>query len=417
MSYFLCCPVCRGRFPDDGVRLICPGGCDSLLRTHYREPHAPLDESASGIGRYHRRLPGDARALTTALPVVLRIPWMSGEYPELDLRVLFSGWWPKHGARMDSGSFKDLEAAAVLARLRLRPGTILVLASAGNTAAAFATACTRMRVPCVIVVTEEALERIRIPIPQGPQVRVIAITGGAAYDDAIALSRTLAESGRFILEGGVRNVARRDGMGMALGVALEADPIMPDCYVQAIGSGAGAIAVFEAAENARLRLPYLGLPRLLLAQNAPYAPVTRSYARGSRFLLRDDEATARRQIAHLFAPVLSNLAPPYEAVGGLYSVLKRSGGAMSAVSNAEAREAWERFRAREGVELDGAAAVALASLAKLPPLRLPRRARVLLHLTGGMATGTGLPRIPLRPTMRINRDYKAFSAFFRSFAA
>ena len=404
MSYLLCCPVCRGRFPDDGVRLHCPGGCDSLLRTLYREPHAPLDETARGIGRYHRRLPGDARTLTAALPVVLRLPWLSREYPEFDLRVLFSGWWPKQGARMETGSFKDLEAAAVLARLRLRPGSTLVLASAGNTAAAFATACTRMRVPCVIVVTEEALERIRIPIPQGPEVRVIAITGGAAYDDAIALSRALAEGGQGVLEGGVRNVARRDGMGMALGVALEADPNMPDCYVQAIGSGAGAIAVFEAAENARIACPELGLPRLLLAQNAPYVPVRRSYARGSRVLLREEDATARRQIAHLFAPVLSNLAPPYETAGGLYSVLRRSGGAMSAVSNAEARQAWDRFRGREGVELDGAAAVALASLAKLARLGLPRRVRMLLHLTGGIAPGTGLPRIPLRATVRIDRE-------------
>ena len=56
--------------------------------------------------------------------------------------------------------------------------------------------------------------------------------------------------------------------------AVEAIGRLPDVYVQAVGSAAGALAVHEAA----LRLIGDGRfgdrpPRLVLAQNAPFAPM------------------------------------------------------------------------------------------------------------------------------------------------
>ena len=398
----LACPVCRGNFPDDGIRLACPQGCVSLLRTVYNEPHAPLDEYAIGIGRYHRRLPGDASRMTTPLPTIIELPWLSARYPHLELRIVFSGWWPSRGAYMPSGSFKDLEAAAVLSRLSLRPQSTVVLASAGNTAAAFATACTQLQRRCVIVVAEDALPRIYINQPLGDAVTIVTLKGGAAYDDAIALSRRLIDGDRFVLEGGVRNVARRDGMGIALGVVLEADGCMPDVYVQAVGSAAGAIAVLETALKARVRYPEAPLPKLALSQNAPFTPVAQSYRRRSRLLLSDDDTIARYQIEQITAPVLSNMAPPYEMAGGVYDSLRLSGGEVTTVSNQAALACRYEFSAREHVELDGAAAVALASLASFDADVLPQGSRVLLHLTGGREVGNlRQPQIPLSSSVSI----------------
>ncbi len=406
MSYLLTCPACRSRFPDDGSRLSCPYGCVSLLQTLYSDPHAPLDESAHGIGRYHRRLPGIARPLQSGLPVVIDLPWLTARTPQLKLSVVFSGWWPERGAHMPSASFKDLEAAAVLARLALRPQSCLVLASAGNTAAAFASACTRLHRRCIIIVAASALGRIRLPQPQGASVTVIAIDDPATYDDAIALSRAIADDDYFLLEGGVRNVARRDGMGIALGVALERSAQGPDAYLQAIGSGAGAIAVWEAAGRAQQKRPELALPRLGLSQNAPFSPVTRSYSRQSPVLLADDPAIAKRQIAQIMAPVLSNMAPPYALPGGIFDALRASQGQMASVSNAAALSAWHEFREREGVALDGAAAVTLASLSQFPPSFLPAGSRVLVHLTGGSDLNDhDRPRIPLRANITLSYEH------------
>lgn len=306
---------------------------------------------------------------------------------------------------MPSGSFKDLEADAVLARLTTRPERVVVLASAGNTAAAFATACTRLQRRCVIVVTHEALDRIHIGEAQGDTVTVVSITGGAAYDDAIALSRGLIDDNLFILEGGVRNVARRDGMGIALGVALEDDQTMPDIYVQAIGSAAGAIAVLETAQKAQARYPQLPLPKLYLSQNAPFTPVARSYARRSPRLLKDEETISRHQIAQIMAPVLTNMAPPYEIAGGIYDVLRRSDGQVTSVSNADALAASDEFLQREGVELDGAAAVALASLRQFAATEPISDTQVLLHLTGGRDVRDAYrPRVALTSTIAVDRE-------------
>src|ERR1700722_4219135 len=59
-----------------------------------------------------------------------------------DLWIAFNGWWPERGATVPTGTFKDLEAFAVLGRFPSHERRPLVVASAGNTAAAFADACT-----------------------------------------------------------------------------------------------------------------------------------------------------------------------------------------------------------------------------------------------------------------------------------
>ncbi|NIR81344.1 MAG: cysteate synthase, partial [Gemmatimonadetes bacterium] len=83
-------------------------------------------------------------------------------------------------------------------------------------------------------------------------------------------------SARFnvMTEGGVRNVARRDGMSTSVLEFARLTGEMPVHYVQAVGSGTGGIAAYEAG----LRLRDDGrfgerLPRLHLVQNAPFTPI------------------------------------------------------------------------------------------------------------------------------------------------
>ena len=73
---------------------------------------------------------------------------------------------------------------------------------------------------------------------------------GGDYFDAINLSNMVLASDKFLAEGGAKNIARRDGMGTTVLSATTHIGRIPDFYFQAVGSGTGAIAAWEA--NLRL---------------------------------------------------------------------------------------------------------------------------------------------------------------------
>jgi cysteate synthase len=90
----------------------------------------------------------------------------------------------------------------------------------------------------------------------------------------------------------------------------------------------------------------------------------------------------------LHAAVLGNRAPPWGIVGGVFDAMRDAGGSVEAVDSAEARQAGALFEECEGLDLDPAAEVALAGLARAVQLGvIPRHERVLLNLTGGGSRG------------------------------
>lgn len=388
-GYRLRCRACGAVFADDGVLLTCPQAhAPGLLVTDYAGTRLEPDDRASGMFRYHRWLPvrtwpdgsgtGTVTYRSTALSRITGLDnlWLS-----------FNGYWPERGAMLPTGTFKDLEAAAVLARLPAeRRTSTLVLASAGNTAAAFARACSDVEHPCLLIVPETGLADLRFAGRLSARVMVVALSGGADYSDAITLADRVADQSDadWVVTGGAANVARRDAVGTVLLAATESIGRMPDYYVQAVGSGAGGIAAYEAS----VRLIADGrygdrLPRLLLAQNHPYAPMAGAWRAGTRHLDVDAER-ARAQIRQLGAPVLSTRRPAYSLTGGLFDALTATDGAMLAITNAEAAAARRLIEETEGIDVDPAAAVALASLLRAARAgRLERNAVVLLNITGG----------------------------------
>src|SRR5207248_2131147 len=161
------------------------------------------------------------------------------------LWIAFSGYWPERGADFPTGTFKDREASAVRGRLPDGCGP-LVVAPAGNTASAFGAACTRHGRPCLLIVPAAALPGLALREPLGPTVKLVVLDD-ADYTDAIAFAAEVARLPGFQLEGGARNVGRRDGLATPMYAAVEEIGRLPDFYVQAVGSGVGAIAVHEAA--------------------------------------------------------------------------------------------------------------------------------------------------------------------------
>lgn len=391
--YSVVCASCGARYDDDGLMLDCP------------IPHEPaflLSEYAadcpgarhSGLFRHAAFLPVVRTFPEAGEPVVYHAQALGRVLGLNRLWVAFNGYWPERDARLLTGTFKELEAYTVLGRLPDTP-PVLVIPSAGNTAAAFAWVAGRHRVPCLIVVPASAMDRMRFPAELDPCVRLVVLEDGATYNDAIACAERLSCLPGHRPEGGARNIGRRDGLGTVMLVAAETIGRLPDAYVQAVGSGTGAIAAHEAAR--RLRGDRGGrLPRLLMCQNTPYAPVLHAWR-------REPGAAPGRPIDAV-APELTNCRPPYTVRGGVRDVLAESRGEVMSAGNRDALAAMVLFEQTEGVDIEPGAGVALAALAEAARSgRVGRDELVLLNVTGGgrarLAQDTAL--VPAEPWLSI----------------
>lgn len=360
----------------------CSHSHDSLLMTEYCRRRLVLLPH-KGIFRYLCWLPVSSPLLPSGGPVTYQSAGLARELGLSRLFVSFSGYWPEHNAELATGSFKELEAIVTMQRLFELGGRIPVIASAGNTGRAFAGISAQYKRPVVIVVPETAIPRLWTTTPSR-DIFLVAVKGD--YTDAITVGNTLAAVPGCVPEGGAKNVARRDGMGTVMLDAAVTLGRMPDHYFQAVGSGTGAIAAWEAA----LRLRRDGrfgatLPRLHCAQNEPFTPMVTAWQQRRRTIEPEiDMPDASNAIDAVMSPVLTNRQPPYAIAGGLYDALDATGGEMYAVSNAEGRAAEKLIRETEGIDPDPAAAVATAALIRAAETgTIGQDDTILLNITGG----------------------------------
>jgi len=386
MKYKLVCAACGFQMDDDGFLLSCPRAhAPALLSTFYSSRTLKCDERAEGMYRYQCWLPNGKRLASAGASVTYQSQRLNAILRLPNLWIAFSGYWPERGAALETATFKDLEVCGVLSRIPTRRFRALVVASAGNSAAAFGWSCSENEIPCLIVVPESGMSRMRFAGRLHSCVKIICLTGRAGYSDAISLTEKISREEGFVCEGGMKNVGRRDGMATAMLAATEAMGKLPDYYFQAIGSGAGAIAAHEAAKRLVGDSRFgRDLPRLMLSQNAPFAPIVDSWKAGRREFLELGPVVAGASVETIVASVLSNQRPPYSMAGGIFDVLKESRGDMMAVCNEEVLEAMNLFERCEGIDIEPAAGVALASLIKAASSgEIAPKAAVLLHITGG----------------------------------
>ena len=145
-----CCET--GREFNDGKWTLNDPECDkpSLIRAVYENREFRVREDLGGFYRYADWLP-IKRTLDNSCPPVTYKSEGLAAYLGLDnLYITFSGYFPKIGARMETCSFKETEAYSVCARLDESNDKILVVASAGNTARAFAKVCSDNNIPLLI---------------------------------------------------------------------------------------------------------------------------------------------------------------------------------------------------------------------------------------------------------------------------
>jgi cysteate synthase len=189
----------------------------------------------------------------------------------------------------------------------------------------------------------------------------------------------------FIAEGGAKNVARRDGMGTTMLSASTTIGQIPEYYFQAIGSGTGAIAAWEA----NLRLLEDGRfgnrkMKLMVSQNSPFVPIYDAWKAKSRAMLPFDDKIARKQVEEIDAKVLSNRKPPYPIFGGLFDAMNDAGGDVLLATNDQAKAAADLFLETEGNDIHPAAAVATATLIEaVNKGTINKEALIMLNITGG----------------------------------
>lgn len=374
------------QFNDAGWTLNSPNSKKpSLVRAIYEKKQIEFKGEEYGIYKFADWLPIKRMLKGSSAPVTYKSVGLAKELGLSNLYITFSGYWPAKGANNVTCSFKETEAYSVCARLPKENDKILVVASAGNTARAFAEVCSNNNIPIVICIPYENIDALWFRKPLNNCVKIICSPAKTDYFDAIALSNNLCSDPRFMEEGGAKNVARRDGMGTTVLSAAQFIGRIPDAYFQAIGSGTGTIAAYEA----NLRLIEDGrfgdhLMKLIPSQNAPFTPMYDAYMVDSRELLPFDDNEAREKALMINAKVLSNRKPPYSIAGGLYDALKATNGDMEIATNDELFESCKLFQELEGIDIYSAAGVAVFSLIQaVKKGKVAKDDVIMLNITGG----------------------------------
>lgn len=349
---------------------------NGLPRTVYEKAQINI-ASHPGIWKYIDWLPVD-NVLNgfNGGCVTYKSSGLSKELGLNNLYIAFNGYWPEINADLNTCSFKDLEAGPTVEMLHeKKEKRILTVASAGNTARAFANACHLADLPLLLVVPKNSLSKLWIP-EDTPVDRIFLLCVDGDYSEAIDVSSKICESDKFVPEGGAKNIARRDGMATVMLDGAFKIGRIPDYYFQAVGSGTGGISAWEAS----MRLIKDGrfgskLPVLKLAQNIPCAPLFNSLHGG---------VYSKDCPGGMYDSVLFNRKPPYSLPGGVAEALKETNGTIDGMTNEQAEKASQIFYKAEGADIMNAAAIAVAALIyNCETGKINKDDTVLLNITGG----------------------------------
>ena len=380
--------VADGRIGEDSGWMLDFPNCEkpSLIRAIYEKKQLEVKEENGGLYRFSDWLPIKTLLKGASCPVTYKSKNLAKKLGLNNLYITFNGYYPEIGAKMRTCSFKETEAYSVCARLGAEMrDKVMVVSSAGNTARAFAQVCSDNNIKLLLTVPEDNINALWFEKPLNPCVKLLCTESGSDYFDAINLGNIVCEMDGFFAEGGAKNIARRDGMSTTMMSAVTTIGRIPDFYFQAVGSGTGAIAAWEAnlrfIEDGRFGT---NKAKIYASQNKPFTPMYDAWKAHSRAMLPYDAEQARKDAAEIDAKVLSNRKPPYSLAGGLFDALEDSNGDMFAVSNDESNKARDMFKELEGIDIYHAAGVATASLMQaIANKQVKADDVIMLNITGG----------------------------------
>jgi len=354
---------------------------NALLQSVY---HQPLEvQDVEGMWQFEDWLPVSQANELVAGTLTYKAEALGEALGLSNLWVTFHGYWPEKGGLCPTGSFKDLEAVPTIQRLRDHGITGVICASAGNTARAFAHYCGLTDTPLIVIVGEEHAHRLWLRKDHPSEsVRLVVLKGGD-YADAKGVAKRLAQRlDEWVLEGGVHNVARRDGMGSLMLDAAFTIGQLPDHYFQGIGGGPGPIGTHEMATRLVDEGVFDGpVPRQHVSQNVEHSPIHNAWQAGRDHLVDEDFPDEEVDV---YSDLLLNAAPAYGQTGGVHDILDDSDGQTYVVEQPVAEAAKSLFEATEGIDILPPGAIALASLQEAIEVgEVEEEDCVVLNISGG----------------------------------
>jgi threonine synthase len=257
----------------------------------------------------------------------------------------------RHGP---TSSFKDRQAAVSVAAMLEAGIRECVIASTGNAAVAYASACARAGIKLWVFMTSLVPnDKLREAALFGAEV--IKVSGN--YDQTKQIAADFAARRNLLLDRGAKSVPARESMKtIAYEIVEQLGWRAPDWYVQAVSGGMGPMGVYHGFQELHAMGLIDRLPQMAIVQADGCAPMVRAFRAGKRAA---DPVTPETRIA-----VLST-GDPGKTYTHLWELTQKYGGAMESVSDREAYDSMLRLAKTEGMAVEPATAVAFAGLEKL----------------------------------------------------
>jgi threonine synthase len=310
--------------------------------------------------------------------------------------------WIKNDSLNPTGSFKDRVVSVALTKARELGFKVAACASTGNLANSVAAHAAHAGMHSIVFIPSN-LEPAKVVASAIYGGELVAVDGN--YDD---VNRLCAELTGEHPEWAFVNVNVRSYYGegsktLAFEVTEQLGWEPPDHVVVPIGSGAQLIKIAKGFRE----LHQVGLideppaVRISGAQAAGCAPVANAFASGADEVLPVRPDTIAKSVA------IGDPADGPYALG----VVRSTGGAIAAVTDAEIVEGIKLLARTEGIFTETAGGVTIATLAKLVADGTVRRdERVVAFVTGNGLKTLDAVADDCRPTITIPPRIEAFAA-------
>jgi threonine synthase len=350
----LSCREC-GKTTDLGPFYACEE-CFGPLEVSYDFPRltrADIEAGPRNIWRYARLLPvpRDIATRPTTEPGYTKLIRADGLAAELGMRRL----WIKDDSGNPTHSFKDRVVAVALAAATEMGFKVLACPSTGNLANAVAAAAARAGIRSVVMVPASLEEQ---------KIITTAVYGGTfvtvdgTYDDVNRLASELAgdhEDWAFV-NVNVRPYYAEGSKTLGFEIAEQLGWRLPEQVVVPIASGAQLVKIDKGfTELAALGLVEDAPWRVFGAQATGCAPVSEAFAKGWDVVRPVKPSTIAKSLA------IGNPADgPY-----VLDVVRRTGGAVADVSDAEIVDSIRLLARAQGIFGETAGGVTVGVLRKL----------------------------------------------------
>lgn len=342
LATHLICTVCGTKHELNAIQNTCRS-CGKALETKY-----DLDkgkgiwkrEDVQGRGdsfwKYLPFLPVQSPSSIVSIgervTPMLRLPSLEGR---LGVRAV----WVKDEACLPTGSFKARGLALAITRAAELGVRHVCIPSAGNAAGACAAYAARAGMRCTIAVPDDTpVANIEESKVYGADVRLVK---GTISDAAMHLLELRKEHADWFDVSTFKEPYRLEGKKtMGYEIAEQFEWNLPDVIIYPTGGGTGLVGMWKAFSEME-QLGWVGAkrPRMVTSQSAGCAPIVRAFGEGKTESTLWEGAVTKASGLRVPKPFADRL---------ILNVLRDSGGAAVAASDAESQDAIAKTGREDG---------------------------------------------------------------------